>query len=213
MPGICAQAGIYGSPTGYGLSVSIADLDNNGYPDIYVANDFHENDYIYFNQGDGTFRENIRQALTYCSTFSMGNDIADLNNDGLLDIMSLDMKPEDEIIRKQSSEADSYKIFNYKLSFGYAEQYSRNMLQLNQGQNQEGTTQFSEVGQLSGVAATDWSWSVLLADFDNDSHKDIFISNGILRRPNDLDYINYTFHRGNQNHTPALQLVDLMPSG
>lgn len=210
---VSAEAGIYGSPTGYGLSVSVADVDNNGYPDIYVGNDFHENDYLYLNQGDGTFKEDIRRALSYCSTFSMGSDIADLNNDGLLDLMTLDMKPEDEIIRKQSSGADAYEIFNYKLSFGYHEQYSRNMLHLNQGQDADDQSHFSEVGQLAGVATTDWSWSVLLADLDNDRHKDIFITNGILRRPNDLDYINYTFHRGNQNNTPALQLVELMPPG
>ncbi|PHN06256.1 VCBS repeat-containing protein [Flavilitoribacter nigricans] len=207
------EAGIYSSAMGYGLSVSLGDVDNNGCPDIYVSNDFHENDYLYLNQCDGTFREQIRSLLPYCSTFSMGSDMADLNNNGWLDIMSLDMKPEDEVIRKQSSGADPYDVYNYKLSFGYHEQYPRNMLHLNQGTTASGMVPFTEVAQQLGVEATDWSWSVLLADLDNDTHKDLHITNGIYRRPNDLDYINYTFHEGNQQRLSALELVSKMPDG
>lgn len=210
---VTEKAGIWGWAAGYGLAVGIADLDNNGFPDIYVSNDFHENDYVYFNQGNGTFAENVKEATSYTSNFSMGNDIADLNNDGLLDIMTLDMKPDDDIIRKQSAGADPFDIFQFKLSFGYQPQFPRNMLQLNQG-NLSGKIgcQFSEIGQLAGVDASDWSWSTLLADFDNDGLKDIFISNGILRRPNDLDYINYSYSNYVRNSS-SLNLVKMMPSG
>jgi len=143
----------------------------------------------------------------------MGSDIADINNDGLLDIMTLDMKPDDDIVRKQSAGADPFDIFQFKLSFGYQAQFPRNMLQLNQG-NLDGKLgcRFSEIGQLAGVDATDWSWSTLLADLDNDGLKDIFVSNGIYRRPNDLDYINYTYQK-NVNKSSSLKLSQMMPSG
>tara|TARA_R110002050_G_scaffold104052_6_gene213342 strand:- start:46200 stop:49472 length:3273 start_codon:yes stop_codon:yes gene_type:complete len=210
---VSENAGIYGSAMGYGLSVSVSDLDNNGYPDIYVSNDFHENDYVYYNNGNGTFKEAAEETMGHTSTFSMGSDAADLNNDGLIDIMTLDMKPEDEVLRKSSAGADTYEIYNYKRSFGYSYQYPRNMLQLNRGQLFDSKTQFSEVGQLAGVDATDWSWSVLLADFDNDGLKDIYITNGILRRPNDLDYINFTYNTEVVNNKSTLELAYLMPDG
>ena len=126
-----------------------------------LSNDFNENDYLYINQGNGTFKESSKDALTYMSRFSMGNDLADFNNDGWIDIMSLDMLPEDEIVQKMSAGEDSYEIYQLKLNFGYGRQTTRNSLQLN---NANGT--FSEIGQLAGVNATDWSWSPLFADFD-----------------------------------------------
>ncbi|MCL6259232.1 VCBS repeat-containing protein [Aquiflexum sp. TKW24L] len=180
------EAGIFSSQIGYGLGIGIADVNNDGWPDIYVSNDFNENDYLYINQGNGTFKESSKNALTYTSRFSMGNDLADFNNDGWIDIISLDMLPEDEIVQKMSAGEDSYEIYQLKLNFGYGRQTTRNSLQLN---NANGT--FSEIGQLAGVNATDWSWSPLFADFDNDGWKDLFISNGIARRPNDMDYINF----------------------
>jgi enediyne biosynthesis protein E4 len=180
------EAGIFSSQIGYGLGIGIADINNDGWPDIYVSNDFNENDYLYINQGNGTFKESSAEALTYTSRFSMGSDLADFNNDGWIDIMSLDMLPEDEIVQKMSAGEDSYEIYNLKLNFGYGRQTTRNSLQLN---NANGT--FSEISQLSGVNATDWSWAPLFADFDNDGWKDLFISNGITRRPNDMDYINF----------------------
>jgi hypothetical protein len=180
------EAGIFSSQIGYGLGIGMADVNNDGWPDIYVSNDFNENDYLYINQGNGTFKESSKDALTYMSRFSMGNDLADFNNDGWIDIMSLDMLPEDEIVQKMSAGEDSYEIYQLKLNFGYGRQTTRNSLQLN---NANGT--FSEIGQLAGVNATDWSWSPLFADFDNDGWKDLFISNGIARRPNDMDYINF----------------------
>ncbi|MCR9015200.1 VCBS repeat-containing protein [Aquiflexum gelatinilyticum] len=180
------EAGIFSSQIGYGLGIGIADVNNDSWPDIYVSNDFNENDYLYINQGNGTFKESSKDALTYMSRFSMGNDLADFNNDGWIDIMSLDMLPQDEIVQKMSAGEDSYEIYQLKLNFGYGRQTTRNSLQLN---NANGT--FSEIGQLAGVNATDWSWSPLFADFDNDGWKDLFISNGIARRPNDMDYINF----------------------
>ena len=180
------EAGIYSSQIGYGLGIGIADVNNDGWPDIYVSNDFNENDYLYINQADGTFKESSKEALRYMSRFSMGNDLADFNNDGWIDIISLDMLPEDETVQKMSAGEDSYEIYQLKLNFGYGRQTTRNSLQLN---NANGT--FSEISQLAGVNATDWSWSPLFADFDNDGWKDLFISNGIARRPNDMDYINF----------------------
>lgn len=210
---ISEQAGIYGGAMGYGLAVGIGDIDNNGCPDIYVSNDFHENDYVYYNNCDGTFREDVKGTLGHTSTFSMGNDIADFNNDGWLDIITLDMKPEDEIIRKKSAGPDPYDIYNYKLSFGYFYQYPRNMLHINRGNLFANNVQFSEIGQLAGIDATDWSWAALMADFDNDGWKDIFITNGILRRPIDLDYINFTYATEVHEKSSQLALAHTMPDG
>ena len=210
---VSESAGIYGGATGYGLSVSIADLDDNGCPDIYVCNDFHENDYVYYNNCDGTFSEDVEGTMGHTSTFSMGSDTADLNNDGLIDIMTLDMKAEDEVIRKSSAGADPYNIYDYKRSFGYYYQYPRNMLQLNRGALFGYHPQFSEIAQLTGMDATDWSWSVLLADFDNDGLKDVYITNGIIRRPNDLDYINFTHDAEASKDRSSLQLANMMPDG
>lgn len=179
-------AGIYSTVIGYGLGLAFGDVNNDGYPDIYVANDFHENDYLYINQKDGTFIEDLQNQIKHTSRFSMGVDVADINNDGLQDIFSLDMLPEDPEILKQSEGEDALDIFNFKLGYGYNHQYARNALQLNQGNNT-----FKEIGAYSGIHATDWSWSPLIFDMDMDGNKDIFISNGIPKRMNDIDYINF----------------------
>lgn len=210
---VSEQAGIYGSFIGYGLAIAIGDIDNNGSPDIFISNDFHENDYVYYNNCDGTFREDIKGTFGHTSTFSMGNDMADINNDGWLDIMSVDMKPEDEIVRKKSAGTDPLDIFNYKLSYGYFYQYPRNMLQVNRGNLFGNDVQFSEIGQLAGMDATDWSWTALMADLDNDGWKDIFITNGILRRPIDLDYINYTYNEEVSKNMSSLEKAFKMPNG
>lgn len=187
---VSAQAGIYASSEGFGLGVVASDLDGDGCPDLYVANDFQENDYLYHNNCDGTFTETITRATKHTSRFSMGVDAADINDDGRPDVFVADMLPEREDILKTSASSESFDLFNLRLRAGYHPQYARNTLQL----NRDGS-RFSEIGYLAGVYATDWSWAPLFADFDNDGHKDLFVTSGIYRRPNDLDYINYV---GNQ---------------
>jgi len=211
---VSEKAGIYGSRIGYGLSVAVGDLNDDGCPDLYISNDFHDNDYLYYNNCDGTFREAITTSVGHTSTFSMGSDVADFNNDERLDLLTLDMKPEDAFVLKSSVGADPYNIYRYKLSFGYHYQYPRNMLQLNLGKlrGQE-DVHFAEIGQLAGVDATDWSWSALFCDLDGDGWKDIFIGNGILRRPNDLDYLKFTANRQAQQSNADLDFVAKMPDG
>ncbi|MFN3840127.1 MAG: VCBS repeat-containing protein [Cyclobacteriaceae bacterium] len=187
---VTKQAGILNSHIGYGLGVSVADVNWDGFADIYVGNDFHENDYLYINNANGTFTEVIRSATTHSSRFSMGNDIADFNNDLWPDIIAVDMQPHKEYVRKRSAGEDAYDIYQFKLKYGYHAQVARNTLQLNLGLTQT-IPVFSEVAYLAGIASTDWSWSPLLADFNNDGLKDLYITNGIVRRPNDMDYISY----------------------
>jgi len=179
-------AGLHDGIDGYGLGVVASDFNNDGCPDIYVTNDFQGNDYLYINNCNGTFTESIAKATGHTSRFSMGVDAADFNNDGRTDIISLDMQPEREDILKTSANAESFNIYNLRLEAGYQPQYARNALQLNRGKGR-----FSEIGYLSGVFATDWSWSALFADLDNDGNKDLFVTNGIFRRPNDMDYISF----------------------
>ena len=188
---ITKNAGIYSSQLGYGLGVGVSDLNNDGWPDLYISNDFSENDYLYLNNKNKGFTEVINPSVQHTSRFSMGNDLADYNNDGYIDIVSLDMLPEDEVVLKKSAGEDAYNTYKLKLSLGFGRQFSKNALQLNLGMDENNVPQFAEIAHLAGVAATDWSWASLLADFDNDGWKDLFISNGIQRRPNDMDYINF----------------------
>jgi hypothetical protein len=183
---VSAKAGIYGGVEGFGLGIVVSDVNNDGCPDVYVANDFQENDFLYRNNCDGTFNESLTSAMGHTSRFSMGVDAADFNNDGRPDLFVADMLPEREAVLKTSASSESFNLFNLRLRAGYHPQYARNTLQLNRGQGK-----FSEIGYLAGVFATDWSWAPLFADLDNDGRKDLFITNGIYRRPNDLDYINY----------------------
>ena len=188
---ITKNAGIYSSQLGYGLGIGVSDVNNDGWPDIYISNDFSENDYLYLNNKNKGFTEVINPSVQHTSRFSMGNDLADYNNDGYIDIVSLDMLPEDEVVLKKSAGEDAYNTYKLKLSLGFGRQFSKNALQLNLGMDENNVPQFAEIAHLAGVAATDWSWASLLADFDNDGWKDLFISNGIQRRPNDMDYINF----------------------
>jgi hypothetical protein len=180
------ESGITSTSIGYGLGIVVSDINSDGYPDLYIGNDFHENDYLYINQKNGTFKDLSDSCLMHTSRYTMGVDIADANNDGYPEIMSVDMLPSDPYILKRSPGEDSYDVFNLKISYGYNYQYTRNALQFNRGNGH-----FSETGLYSGVAATDWSWAPLFVDFDNDGLKDLFISNGIPKRLNDIDYINY----------------------
>lgn len=183
---ITASTGIGSTAIGYGLGIAVSDIDLDGYPDIYIGNDFHENDYLYINQRNGKFRNEITERLMHTSQFSMGVDVADVNNDAFPEIISMDMLPEDPYILRRSLGEDTYNIYNYKIRLGYFNQYTRNNLQYNLRNGQ-----FSEVGFYSGVAATDWSWAPLWVDFNNDGLKDLFVSNGIPKRMNDIDYINF----------------------
>ncbi len=211
---ITNEAKIYSSQLGYGLGTGISDLNNDGWPDLYVSNDFNENDYLYLNKADGTFQDQTSSAINYSSRFSMGSDFADINNDGWIDFITLDMLAKDETIQKLSAGEETEEILQQKLNFGFERQFSRNCFQLNNG---DGT--FSEIAQLSGISATDWSWGVLVADYDNDGWKDVFISNGIVRRPNDLDYMNFitnpNLENGLQNNADLsdLELASEMPPG
>jgi hypothetical protein len=210
---VSKESGIYQAAMGYGLGISVADLNNDGWQDIYVSNDFHEDDYYYINQKNGTFSEEVKQHFKHLSRFSMGSDIADINNDGFQDVMTLDMYPEDEAVEKSSVGEDPLDIYLYKLQFGYFNQYSRNCLQLSMGGKK-----FSDIAPSAGVMATDWSWSTLLADYDGDGIKDIFITNGILRRPNDLDYLKFIASDSLHFNLPTSdkldqEAIDKMPSG
>lgn len=211
---VSEEAGIFGGPNGYGLGISIADFNQDGYPDIYIGNDFHEDDYYYLNNGNGTFMESLKKYFGHTSRFSMGNDAADINHDGWPDLISLDMLPEDEKVLKSSMGDDNVQLQNLRIErLGYHYQFTRNMLQINQ---KNGV--FAETALMSGVAATDWSWSALFADYNQDGQQDLFISNGIPKRPNDLDYINFVSDdqiRNKINDTRLVdqQALDLMPSG
>lgn len=208
------EAGIYNSALGYGLNVLVGDFNNDNWDDIYVSNDFHENDYYYLNNKNGTFCEMNEKAFGHESRFSMGSDAADINNDGWLDIVTMDMLPKDEKVLKSSAGDDPFDIYQYKMNFGYHTQYSRNCLQLNKG----GGRYFSEIGLYSGMEATDWSWCPLAADFDNDGIKDLFITNGIAKRPNDLDYVKFAtdssvFSLLQKGKTADEAAIAKMPSG
>jgi hypothetical protein len=189
---VSKEAGIYQSSLGYGLGLAIADINNDGWDDIYVGNDFHENDYYYVNNGNGTFTESGAQHFRHYSRFSMGNDVADYNNDGQLDLITVDMLPPDEKTLKTYGSDENPDVYKVKLELrGYQNQYSKNCLQRNNGNG----VSFSETGLQSGVSATDWSWAPLFADFDNDGNKDLFISSGIVKRPVDLDFIRFADKR------------------
>lgn len=210
---VSASAGINRSIIGYGLGLSVADINLDGYPDLYIGNDFHENDYLYINQKNGTFIDTLEGAIMHTSQFSMGTDVADITNDGFPEIISMDMMPEDPYILKRSLGEDEYNLFHYKIRHGYHPQFARNTLQLNRGNGY-----FSDIGFYSNVYATDWSWAALWTDFDNDGWKDLFVSNGIPKRLNDMDYVNYVSNdelqqkiRANRIDEKDMALVEKFP--
>lgn len=183
---VSEKVGLNQEGTGYGLALSIADVNQDGWDDIYVSNDFFEDDYLYINKKGESFEEKAKDYFSNTSQFSMGNDIADINHDGYPEIISLDMLPEDEKELKKASGNTTVNMLNRKRRLGYMDQFPRNHLQLNTSNGK-----FLEIAHYSGIEATDWSWSALFSDFDLDGYQDLFISNGILRRPNDADYIKY----------------------
>ncbi|WP_416381005.1 VCBS repeat-containing protein [Hymenobacter sp. GOD-10R] len=183
---ISKTAGIVQSPLTFGLGIAVADINKDGWADIYVTNDYNEPDYLYLNNQNGTFTDHSKQMLRHHSHFSMGVDIADFNNDAQPDIFTLDMLPADNHRQKSLQLQENYETFGLMLNQDLYQQYMRNMLHLNNG---DGT--FSEIGQLAGVSSTDWSWCPLIADFDNDGYKDIYISNGYLRDYTNKDFLRY----------------------
>ncbi|MFL5789450.1 MAG: VCBS repeat-containing protein [Flavisolibacter sp.] len=212
---VSLNAGILESSLGYGLGVAVSDMNNDGWDDIYIGNDFHENDYYYINNGNGTFTESGAKHFNHYSRFSMGNDIADYNNDGQPDVVTVDMLPSDEKVLKTYGSDENMDMYKAKiLANGFQYQYSKNCLQRNNGNGES----FSEVGLISGISATDWSWSPLFADFDNDGNKDLFITSGIVKRPVDLDYVrfisNLNIHKTlNQSDELDDAALEKMPDG
>ncbi|HEY4335564.1 MAG TPA: VCBS repeat-containing protein, partial [Puia sp.] len=209
---VSKKAGLRQSPLTYGLGIAIADINKDGWPDVYVTNDYNEPDYLYLNNHNGTFSDATASTFRHLAQFSMGVDIADINNDGLPDVLNLDMLPEDNRRQKLLQLQENYESFQLMTGQGLQEQYMRNMLQLNNG---DGT--FSEIGQLAGIFATDWSWCPLLADFDNDGNKDVFITNGYLRDYTNKDFLRYWGDykiRKAMDREPVklMDLVQAMPS-
>jgi len=206
------QVGLVSNVLGFGLGVAISDINNDGWPDIYVSNDFHEQDYLYINNQNGTFTESLEKYIGHVSHFSMGSDIADINNDGYPEIMTLDMLPEGNRRLKMVSGPDNYDKNSLLEKSGFYHQIMRNMMHLNNNGEY-----FSEIGQFSGISNTDWSWASLFADFDNDGYKDLFITNGFKKDYTNMDFMNYAVQEKlNENNTGVemaiTNLLENMPS-
>jgi len=210
---VSVQAGIYGSLIGFGLGVTVGDIDKDGWQDIYVSNDFFERDYLYINLKDGTFQEVLTEQMPSISAASMGADLADINNDGYPDLFVTDMLPSTEKRLKTKTTFEDWNKYQYNVKNGYYHQFIRNMLQLNHGDGS-----FSDIGRLSGVHATDWSWGALIFDMDLDGKKDIFVANGIYQDLTDQDYLSFV---SDENTIRSIvkgdtvdykQLIDSIPS-
>ena len=216
---VTLEAGIINNALNFGLSVAISDLNKDGWPDIYTSSDYTEQDYCYINEKNGKFKQVLQQSFTHISKFSMGADVADVNNDTWPDVFTLDMLPEDNFRQKLLKGPDEYDAYHMLLDSGYYHQQMRNMLHLHQGIDASGKMRFSEAGQLAGVSNTDWSWSALFVDFNNDGWKDLMVTNGYLRDYTDNDFLKYTVAdaqlkeaaKGNLNFK-TYQLVTQMPS-
>lgn len=210
---VSEEAGIYGSLIGFGLGVTVGDINGDLYPDIYVCNDFYEKDYLYINQKDGTFSEELEKRIKHTSLASMGADLADINNDGYPELFVTDMLPRDEYRYKTTTSFENHYLFNLKKEKGFYNQYMQNSLQFN---NQDGT--FSEIANYSGVAASDWSWGALLFDADNDAKTDIYVCNGIYHDILDQDFIDFFANEVTQKMVMSGEkenmqnIIDRMPS-
>jgi hypothetical protein len=205
------KSGINGSELSYGLSLGISDFNEDGWPDFYVSNDYGVPDFLYINNKSGTFTNQLQEHVGHTSQFSMGNDVADINNDDLPDIFTLDMLPEDNHRQKLLLGPDNLDKFKLNVRSGFYYQYMRNMLQLNNG---NGT--FSEIGQIAGMSNTDWSWAALFADYDNDGWKDLYVTNGYFRDYTNLDFINYMNQyvaaKGRLMREDVMEIIKQMPS-
>lgn len=210
---VSEDAGIYTSMIGFGLGVTIGDIDKDGWPDIYVSNDFFEKDYLYINQKNGSFRESLEDMMREISLGSMGADMADINNDGLPEVFVTEMLPESDDRLKTTTQFENWNKYVNNVQQGYYHQFSRNVLQLNNG---NGT--FSEIARLAGVHASDWSWGALIFDMDNDGWKDIFVANGIYKDLLDQDYVNFVSNRTmvsnilREEGRVIKQLIDSIPT-
>lgn len=215
---VSEEAGIYGSAIGYGLGVTIGDVDKDGWQDIFISNDFFERDYLYINQKDGTFRESLEESMSEISMGSMGADMGDINNDGLPEVYVTEMLPPKLERIKTKTLFESWDKYQANLKNGYHHQFTRNVLQLNNGRNSEGQMIFSEISRFTGLEATDWSWGALIFDYNNDTHKDIFVANGIYKDLTDHDYVNYYANNDlfiakyKADSTVLTNLIDKIPS-
>ncbi|MFD1003430.1 VCBS repeat-containing protein [Ohtaekwangia kribbensis] len=189
---VSTEAGI--TIEGYGLGISICDINNDGWSDIYVSNDYLSNDLLYINNRNGTFTDRLSQYFKHTSYSAMGNDVSDFNNDGLPDVVAVDMLPPDNKRQKMMFGSTNYDRYRSEIAYGYTPQFMRNTLQLNVGESLAGQPLFSEIGQLAGIEATDWSWSPLFADIDNDGWKDLLITNGYARDITNRDFASYKMH-------------------
>jgi len=212
---ITAKSGIYSSNIGFGLGVTVSDINKDGWPDLYVSNDFFERDYLYINKHDGTFEESLEKYIRETSLNSMGADIADINNDGYPEIFVTDMLPQEESRIKSKTFFENWEKYQADLSAGYYHQFTRNVFQLNRGpvfekKNEAPTYHFSEISRLAGMEATDWSWGVLIADLDNDGLKDVFVANGMYKDVADQDIIQYMDTNSRRKNNK--ELIDLLPS-
>lgn len=203
------QAGI--TVEGWGHAVSISDINLDGWPDIYVSNDFNANDILYINNKDGTFTDHITDYFKHTSWYTMGTDVVDINNDGFVDLVALDMLPETNLRKKGMLMGNEYYNYFNARKFGYQHQYIRNVLQINSGPTPLGHPIFSDVGFMAGVYQTDWSWDPLVADFDNDGFRDLIVTNGLPRDVTDLDYISYDNGQGSGTINTSLKMVNALP--
>lgn len=209
---ISAEAGITSNVLTFGLGLAVSDINNDSWPDIYVSNDFNEPDYLFINNGNGTFTDKLTESMSQISMYSMGSDVADYNNDGLPDMVTLDMLPESNETQKMHSGAENFDKMQFLFDRGFYFQFSRNMLQKNNG---DGT--FSEIGQIAGISNTDWSWAALFSDLDRDGKKDLFVTNGYVKDYTDMDFLKFTMDetirsRQQGNTVVAKDFIEKMPT-